>query len=182
MAAPGGGGKLDDGQTWTTNINAGTTSGRVWARTGCNFSKCGHGCCETGDCNGLLQCQAYGKPPNTLAEFALSQFNNIDFFDISLVDGFNVPMTFTTEGGCQTRIECTDHMNSECPAQLKVPGGSKTDECYCNSGSCSPNICTRFYRGFRLAAYGYPKDDKLSLYTCPAGTNYRVLFCPTASY
>jgi hypothetical protein len=36
---------------------------RIWARTTCNFDGAGRGRCETGDCNGLLQCQAYGQPP-----------------------------------------------------------------------------------------------------------------------
>ncbi|KAK9276839.1 hypothetical protein L1049_006376 [Liquidambar formosana] len=44
---------------------------------------------------------AYGAPPNTLAEYALNQFNGLDFFDISLVEGFNVPMDFSpTSYGC----------------------------------------------------------------------------------
>jgi hypothetical protein len=27
-------------------------------------------------------------------------------------------------------------------------------------------------------AYSYPKDDATSIYTCPGGTNYQVIFCP----
>ncbi|ONI06996.1 hypothetical protein PRUPE_5G094000 [Prunus persica] len=38
-------------------------------------------------------------------EYALNQYNNLDFFDISLVDGFNVPMDFSpTSNGCTKGI------------------------------------------------------------------------------
>ncbi|CAH8272995.1 unnamed protein product [Arabidopsis lyrata] len=66
---------------------------RIWGRTNCNFDSSGRGRCETGDCNGGLQCTGWGQPPNTLAEYALNQYNNLDFYDISLVDGFNIPMS-----------------------------------------------------------------------------------------
>ena len=75
-------------------MNAGTTGGHIWARTWCSFNRSGHGSCQTGDYGGLLQCEAYGTLPNTLAEFTLNQYQNLDFFDISLVDGFYVPMDF----------------------------------------------------------------------------------------
>ncbi|KAJ9706632.1 hypothetical protein PVL29_001881 [Vitis rotundifolia] len=100
-AVPGGGRRLDPRQSWSLTVRAGTTGARIWARTGCNFDGAGRGHCQTGDCGGLLQCTAYGTPPNTLAEFALNQFSGKDFYDISLVDGFNVPMAFNpTSNGC----------------------------------------------------------------------------------
>ena len=33
----------------------------------------------------------------------------------------------------------------------------------------------------RPDAYSYAKDDQTSTFTCPAGTNYRVDFCPLTS-
>lgn len=98
---------------------AGTTLGRIWARTGCNFDGAGKGKCQTGDREGLLECDAYGQPPNTLAEYALNQFSNLDIFDISLVDGFNVPMEFSlTSSGCTRSICCTANVNGQCPNEL----------------------------------------------------------------
>ncbi|CAD6206057.1 unnamed protein product [Miscanthus lutarioriparius] len=73
-AVPGGGQQLDNGQTWSIDVPAGTTGGRVWARTGCSFDGSGNGRCQTGDCGGVLQCTQYGQPPNTLAEYGLNQF------------------------------------------------------------------------------------------------------------
>ncbi|XP_065048280.1 protein P21-like [Musa acuminata AAA Group] len=184
-AVPGGGRQLDPSQTWTININPGTTGGRVWARTDCSFDGSGSGSCQTGDCGGLLECQGYGTPPNTLAEFALNQFQNMDFIDISLVDGFNVPMDFSPTSGDCRGIRCSADINGQCPAELRAPGGCnnpctvfKTDEYCCTSGSCGPTNYSMFFKNNCPDAYSYPKDDATSTFTCPGGTNYRVVFCP----
>ncbi|KAG6530899.1 protein P21-like [Zingiber officinale] len=183
----GGGNRLNSGQSWTININAGATGGRIWARTGCSFDGNGRGSCQTGDCGGVLQCQGYGRPPNTLAEFALNQFNNLDFFDISNVDGYNVGLDFSpTSGGCRG-IRCAANIVGECPAQLRAPGGCNnpctvfgTQQYCCNNGPCDPTDFSRFFKTRCPDAYSYPQDDRTStvVFTCPGGTNYRVTFCP----
>ncbi|MCD9644746.1 hypothetical protein HAX54_033175 [Datura stramonium] len=186
-AVPGGGRRLDTGEAWMVNIPAGTTQGRIWARTGCNFDESGKGKCQTGDCNGLLECQGFGAPPNTLAEYALNQFGNSDFFDISLVDGFNLPMEFSpTSGGCTGGISCTADINGQCPDALRTPGGCnnpctvfKTDEYCCTSGTCGPTSYSTFFKNRCPSAYSYPQDDTTSTFTCPEGANYKVVFCPT---
>ncbi|XP_056174107.1 protein P21-like [Syzygium oleosum] len=185
-AVPGGGRQLDRGQTWPLDVAAGTTEARIWARTNCRFDGSGRGSCETGDCGGLLQCQAYGVSPNTLAEFALNQYMNMDFIDMSLIEGFNVPMEFSsTSGGCNRVIKCTADIIGQCPAALKVTGGCngpcpifKTDQYCCNSGSCGPTDYSRYFKDRCPDAYSYPKDDATSVFTCPGGTNYKVVFCP----
>ena len=191
-AVPGGGQQLDNGQTWSIDVPAGTTGGRVWARTGCSFDGSGSGRCQTGDCGGVLRCTQYGQPPNTLAEFGLNQFQGQDFIDISLVDGFNVPMDFLPAGGgsgCpKGGPRCDADVAAQCPAALQAPGGCdnpctvfKTDE-YCCTGpaanSCGPTDYSRFFKGLCPDAYSYPKDDDTSTYTCPGGTDYNVVFCP----
>ncbi|KAG5573167.1 hypothetical protein H5410_062933 [Solanum commersonii] len=82
-------------------------------RTNCNFDGNGRGKYESeiGDCNGLLECQGYGSPPNTLAEFALNQPNNLDFVDISLVDGFNIPIEFSPINGGGRNLLCNTPIN-----------------------------------------------------------------------
>jgi hypothetical protein len=90
--------------------------GRVWGRTNCTVN--GDSCaCETGDCFNKLDCefsvsealmkppgfcqllliQDQGATPATLAEFNLAGgFNGMQtFYDISLVDGYNIPMAIT---------------------------------------------------------------------------------------
>ncbi|KAL9406419.1 hypothetical protein Peur_003391 [Populus x canadensis] len=123
-AVPGGGRQLNNGETWTISADPGTTQARIWARTNCQFDGAGRGNCQTGDCNGLLACQGYGSPPNTLAEYAIGQFANQDFIDISNIDGFNVPMEFSSaSAGCTRVIKCTADIVGQCPNELKVPGG-----------------------------------------------------------
>ncbi|CAL9172569.1 unnamed protein product, partial [Musa hybrid cultivar] len=194
-AIPGGGLQLDQGQTWVIDVidvnNNGTsfTGSRIWARTGCSFDGSGHGRCQTGDCGGVLDCKAYGSPPNTLAEFAVNQFNNIDYFDVSLVDGFNVPMEFSPITGNCSAIRCSADINGRCPAELWTPGGCnnpctvfKTDEYCCNSGSCGPTTYSKFFKSNCPDAYSHPKDDATWTFTCPSGGGgYKVIFCPSGS-
>ncbi|XP_052199719.1 thaumatin-like protein [Diospyros lotus] len=184
-AIPGGGRRLDQGETWSINVRSGSTLGRFWGRTNCNFDEKGRGHCQTGDCDGLLECKGYGTPPNTLAEYALKQFSDLDFYDISLVDGFNVAMEFTpTTGNCRG-LKCTADINQQCPTELKAPGGCNnpcrvfnTSEYCCTSGNCNPTTYSKFFKQRCPDAYSYPKDDQTSTFTCPSGTDYRVAFCP----
>lgn len=192
-AVPSGGGKqLDAGQQWTIDVPAGTTGGRVWARTGCDFDGNGNGRCQTGDCGGVLQCTGYGQAPNTLAEFGLNKFNDLDFLDISLIDGFNVPMDFLpadgTAGCDKGGPRCDADVTAQCPSELKAPGGCNNactvfkEDRYCCTGTaadnCGPTDYSRFFKGQCPDAYSYPKDDQTSTFTCPGGTNYQVVFCP----
>ncbi|CAD5168935.1 unnamed protein product [Musa acuminata subsp. malaccensis] len=188
-AVPGGGRQLDRGQTWVLDVNPGTTGGRIWARTGCSFDGSGSGSCQTGDCGGVLACQGYGSPPNTLAEFALNQFDNLDFLDVSLVDGFNVPMEFSPITGNCSAIRCLADIKGQCPAELWTPGGCnnpctvfKTDEYCCTSGSCGPTNYSNFFKSNCPDAYSYPKDDATSTFTCPGNGDYKVIFCPSDGY
>ncbi|XXG68586.1 hypothetical protein AAC387_Pa06g1642 [Persea americana] len=180
----GGGQQLDPGQTWTINVITGTTETRIWGRTGCTFGSNGRGRCLTGDCGGVLQCSTPGQPPNTLAEYSLNK--KLDMFDISLVDGFNVPMGFSpTSGGCTRGINCTADINSQCPNELRAPGGCnnpctvfKTNQYCCNSGSCGTTNYSRFFKDRCPNAYSYPLDVSGTAFSCPPKTNYSIVFCP----
>ncbi|KAF2421115.1 Osmotin, thaumatin-like protein [Tothia fuscella] len=66
-------------------------NGRVWGRTNCTFDTKGVGSCRTGDCAGHLECSATGAAA-TLAEFNLPAYKDKSFYDISLVDGYNLPL------------------------------------------------------------------------------------------
>ncbi|KAL8106754.1 osmotin-like protein OSML13 [Apium graveolens] len=185
----GGGRRLNTNEEWSFNTPPGTDKSRIWGRTKCNPDGSG---CETGDC-GRLECTQYGKAPNTLAEYALNQnspgyYTNLDFFDISLVDGFNIPMEFgpvnNSGGKCEAR-RCTADINGQCPGKLRVPGGCnnpcttfKEERYCCNNGPCGPTDLSRFFKDRCPTSYSYPQDDPTSLFTCPGGTNYKVVFCP----
>nr|CAD1819588.1 unnamed protein product [Ananas comosus var. bracteatus] len=181
-ASPGGGAQLNPGQSWTFNVADGTTGGRVWARTGCSFDSNGNGHCQTGDCGGVLACTGYGQNPNTLAEYALNQSGGLDYFDISLVAGFNVPLSFKpTSNGCTSGPSCAADINASCPAALRVPGGCDdpctifgTPEYCCPSGSsCNPTGYSKFFKGQCPQAFSYPDDYAGTTFTCPGNTNYQ---------
>lgn len=63
-------------------------AGRFWPRTWCDS---GSKHCQTGDCGNRLECSgAGGNPPASLVEITLKGDAGNDFYDISLVDGFNI--------------------------------------------------------------------------------------------
>ncbi|KAI9110625.1 hypothetical protein K1719_018491 [Acacia pycnantha] len=80
----------------------------------------------TGDCGGQLYCRLSGQPPATLAEFSLNKWNNLDFYDISVIDGFNVPMEFSPTSNCRG-LRC---YADKCPdAYLYPEDNTKTHSC-----------------------------------------------------
>ncbi|KAK7018285.1 thaumatin-like protein, partial [Favolaschia claudopus] len=117
------------------------TAGRIWPRTQCDFSSNpGPNSCVTGGCNGGLECDPHtgtGVPPATVAEFTLSGGGTTDNYDVSLVDGFNVPITVTNTVGCDIP-SCPTDLNPTCPSELSVadPSG-KIAGCY---SSCKANL------------------------------------------
>ncbi|KAH8886771.1 Osmotin, thaumatin-like protein [Thozetella sp. PMI_491] len=97
---PGTGGfELGPGETSRLFVSY-DWQGRIWGRTNCTFddNKNGVGgsgaACLTGDCFGVLDCKVTGAVPVTLAEFNLWGGANggQTFYDISLVDGYNLPL------------------------------------------------------------------------------------------
>ena len=190
--AAGGGFQLNAGTSYSfdTPWTNGVWGGRIWGRTGCNAAGAS---CATGNC-GQTQCGgAGGAPPATLAEFTIPQ-SGTTFYDVSLVDGYNLEMR--VEGaGCPT-IGCTSDLNTSCPAELQVrDGGGRvvaclsacekfgTDAYCCRGANGSPATCpaTGYSRIFKAAcpqAYSYAYDDLTSTFVCQNQTRYTVTFCP----
>ncbi|CAN6339113.1 unnamed protein product [Urochloa humidicola] len=121
----GGGRQLNSGEAWTFGVPAGTGSGRVWGRTGCSFNG-NSGSCATGDCGGALSCTLSGQPPMTLAEFTIGGAK--DFYDISVIDGYNLAMSFSCSTG--DRLVCR---SSSCRDAYLFPNNNKTHACSGNS-------------------------------------------------
>ncbi|CDP16245.1 unnamed protein product [Coffea canephora] len=185
-ASPGGGRRLDKGQSWPLDVAPGTANARIWGRTSCKFDANGQGQCQTGDCSGRLECQGYGKPPNTVAEFALNRLNNQDVIDIKLVEGFNIPLGISSVTSSCRDIRCSAPIVDQCPTQLRTRGGCnnpctvfKTNKYCCANGpqNCGPTNFSKFFKDRCPDASSYP-GDAASFVTCPSGTNYRVVFCP----
>nr|GLL38530.1 thaumatin-like protein 1 [Ipomoea trifida] len=174
-------------------------SGRFWGRTGCNFDDSGQGSCLTGDCgSGQMECNGEGaQPPATLAEFTLGAGGSQDFYDVSLVDGFNLPMMVDVSGGGSGRCAptgCGDDLNLKCPAELRTEGGRacrsacdafKTPQ-YCCSGAyaspstCSPSVYSQIFKSVCPKSYSYAYDDTTSTFTC-TDADYIITFCPPSS-
>ncbi|KAG8528858.1 uncharacterized protein KY384_006547 [Bacidia gigantensis] len=102
-----GGFKLDSGDSRSLTVGA-DWQGRVWGRTNCSFNAQGTGpgnnggnngggrACGTGDCGGIVNCRATGETPVSLAEFTLASPSGQTFYDISLVDGYNIPIAIVS--------------------------------------------------------------------------------------
>jgi hypothetical protein len=122
----GGGFQLNSGQTSSINVPAGTSSGRIWGRTGCSFNG-GRGSCQTGDCAGALYCTLSGQPA-TLAEYTIGGGGANDYYDISVIDAYNLPMDFSCSTGVALR--CRD---PSCPDAYHHPNDRATHGCNGNS-------------------------------------------------
>lgn len=127
LTAPGRPQLIDDGvhlrPGHAINITAPEGwSGRFWGRHGCTFDSSGSGNCITGDCGGKLKCAGTGgTPPASLAEFTLDSPEG-DFYDVSLVDGYNMPVSIIPSGGygrCKA-VKCRSDLNQNCPGGLEV--------------------------------------------------------------
>ncbi|KAJ1380652.1 Thaumatin, conserved site [Sesbania bispinosa] len=136
-------------------------SGRFWARHDCVFDAAGRGHCATGDCGGALFCNGIGgTPPATLAEFTLG--NDQDFYDVSLVDGYNLPLAITPfkgTGKC-SYAGCVRDLNAMCPVGLQVRSRDQKHVVACRSACSAFNsakyCCTGPYGSPQ--AYGSYED------------------------
>lgn len=174
-------------------------SGRFWGRTGCSFDGAGRGSCLTADCgSGEIECNGAGAaPPATLAEFTLGSgaVSSLDFYDVSLVDGYNLPMIVEGTGGTGAcgSTGCVTDLNRQCPAELKAAnGGACRSACekfetpeYCCSGAygspatCKPSKYSEMFKSACPRSYSYAYDDATSTFTC-SGADYTVTFCPSS--
>lgn len=177
-------------------------SGRFWGRTGCTFDpNTAQGSCSTGDCgSNQMECNGAGAtPPATLAEFTIgssTQSSIQDFYDVSLVDGYNLPMAVEAHGGsgvCQT-TGCITNLNRMCPTELRwAEGESCKSACeafgspeYCCNGAygspstCRPSVYSEMFKSACPRSYSYAYDDATSTFTC-TGADYTITFCPSAT-
>ncbi|MBA0596777.1 hypothetical protein Gorai_013586, partial [Gossypium raimondii] len=82
--------------------------------------------CATADCgSGQITCNGAGAiPPASLIEFTLAASGGQDFYDVSLVDGFNLPLSVIPQGGSAGcgATGCPANVNAACPPELQVKG------------------------------------------------------------
>ncbi|RZC70693.1 hypothetical protein C5167_033931 [Papaver somniferum] len=173
-------------------------SGRLWGRQGCCFDQNGKGRCVTGDCARQLHCQGTGgEPPASVVEMTLGTSTSpLHYYDVSLVDGFNLPVSMVPVGGgvgCGI-AGCETDLNICCPSALEVKQGDKVVGCksaclaakspkYCCTGdyatpqTCKATVFAKLFKAICPRAYSFAYDDSSSLRTCRA-PRYVITFCP----
>lgn len=115
--------ELSPGSNKTQSVSS-DWQGRVWGRTNCSFDAQGQSgggrACQTGDCGGVVQCQATGETPTTLAEFTLSGAEGSSYYDISMVDGYNLPMAIVLVANGQSSLSSipANETNPSCVASV----------------------------------------------------------------
>ncbi|KIJ56341.1 hypothetical protein M422DRAFT_150973 [Sphaerobolus stellatus SS14] len=199
--------QADAFSTTTFSVPDNWQAGRIWGRRDCDFSIAGPNSCLDGGCNGGLLCDPHtgvGVPPATLAEWTLGINGQPDFYDVSMVDGYNLPMRIDNNVGCPI-ADCPVDLGPNCPAPLIGPFDSTGFPVGCKSAcfanldgdqANSPNCCSgsfdtpatcpssgvEFYSYFKSNcpnAYAYPYDDATALKMCPSSLNadYTLTFC-----
>ncbi|XP_068310405.1 osmotin-like protein [Pyrus communis] len=173
-------------------------SGRIWARTHCTQNG-PHFSCLTGDCGGRLECNgAGGATPSTLAQISLHHGGPADLYSygVSLVDGFNVPLTVTPHEGhgvCPV-VGCKANLLATCPDRLKVtsPKGVVacksaceafgTDELCCRNHYNSPQTCrasgySQFFKQACPTTFTFAHDSPTLMHQCSSPRELKVIFC-----
>ncbi|KAL8532027.1 hypothetical protein ACS0TY_008580 [Phlomoides rotata] len=165
-------------------------SGRFWGKTGCTFDSISQVSCHTGDCSFEdAGCNITGV---TLVEFTLAIGDNNDFYDVSLVNGFNLPVLVQPSGGSGqcAPTGCPKDLNRLCPPELRTRDGACLSTCtafnttgdcctgeYDSPATCKPSNYTRVFKEACPQAYAYPYDDPSNIFTC-INANYFITFCP----
>lgn len=175
--------------------------GRMWGRSGCNVSG-NSATCASGDCGGLLACNGIGGQPASLVEFLFDGWAGTnatqDYYDISLVDAFNLPVAIKPNGGsgvCHAP-SCSANILASCPADLQVKDSSgkvvtclssctkyQTDDTCCRgahdtSATCPAPEGAKVFKSACPDAYSYAYDDGTSTWNCTNPSGYTITFCP----
>ncbi|KAF9598973.1 hypothetical protein IFM89_033318 [Coptis chinensis] len=165
----------------------------MWFRTGCSLQSLQF-ICETGDCGDdhEVPCDG-GQPvyPVTLVNLAINGLSVR--YEVSLIHGFNVPVTIQSDGACSSPIGCSHDLNKECPTKLMAKNSkgitvacrnacdALKDPSYCctgATGACQPNKYSEVFKKFCPLAHVYPREDNPPIYECSASKNYTIVMCP----
>ena len=133
---------------------------------------------------------AYQNGPFTLAEINMDSRTganwHLDWYDVSLVDGYNLPMLFYPLPGtyyhdslaldqavgrqgwtCGGQNDCVADLYLTAPASmLKLAANGDTNGFYCSGDVGSP--CAALKKAACPTSYSFPYDDPHSLFTCPS--------------
>ena len=193
-----GGFKLDAGESQSFQVPSNWISTRIWGRTNCTYQNQNDGSvklvCGTGDCTKGEECMGAGSNDVSLAEFTLG---TSDTYDVSLVDGFNLPIAIVPSqfpalarsqnefiyAQCR-QTYCANDLNLDCPPVSQVLFGTQVvgcksscntfqkDEYCCRGDFGTPDKCSRpavseMSKKRCPLSYTYAYDDHTSTFTCP---------------
>ena len=151
---PSTGWEMKTGREFSMPVSGSSVAARFWARTDCKWVgdkfQCSTGDCGTPMNNFGIECKGItGQAPATLVEFTLSTSGAPDFYDMSNVDGYNIPVYFGPTPGSFSYVDNPDlgKFNcgspscnldtSRCPRELQFKGASGRTYCY--------SICAAIY-------------------------------------
>ncbi|KAK7307471.1 hypothetical protein VNO77_40571 [Canavalia gladiata] len=167
-------------------------SGKLWGRTLCYVDETGKFSCVTGDCgSSTVECAGgNASPPVTVVEFSMNGPGGLDLVDVSVVEGFNLPVMVEAEGsGKGEWIGCVGNLNEACPAELKVTIGGDDVACrtacqafgnpqFCciTAETCNSSIYHDFFKTAcpRARLYAY---QPLSTTFPSLSAHYVITFC-----
>ncbi|KAH7528124.1 pathogenesis-related thaumatin-like protein 3.5 [Ziziphus jujuba] len=145
----------------------------------------------------------------TIATFMLNGTDGLDHYEVSFKNRYNLPMLVVpvhdgsgsgSGGHCRT-AGCTVNLTSLCLPELRFsqeslgcksacqafgdPNFCCTSNCSNGTGltdstPCNPNFYTEFFKNACPEANSFV-DDRSSLFSCPFGKDYSILFCPSPS-
>ncbi|KAF8265823.1 thaumatin, partial [Lactarius quietus] len=195
------------------NVPDNWSIGHIWGRRDCNFNTANPGpdACLDGGCPGGLLCTGQVnqfKLTLTVAEFTLSTDPNVpDYYDISLIAGFNLPMRIDNDAYCGVP-QCSVDLGTNCPIPLQEPYKPAGFPTGCNSAckaglaadpNNDPNCCSgkydsaatcppsgvQYYSYFKsncpdTYAYVFDGSSGTSAFSCPSHFQaaYYITFCP----
>jgi hypothetical protein len=121
-----------------------------------------------------------GAEHHTLAEMTLNtDFNDFDWYDISHVDAFNLPMQIVPDDFAKCRtLTCAANLLPNCPNEgLYRDSNGAVTACVSPDRNNASSPVARYFDAACSDAYSWSGDDAQSMVAC-AGEDYDVVFCP----
>ncbi|KAH8958452.1 hypothetical protein BDL97_06G025100 [Sphagnum fallax] len=157
---------LGSGASQLIDVGTSWPGGLIWGYPG--------GSADPADCN-------TAKPQADLAEFTINSPNSQDYYDISNVRAYNLPLQIAPSSGSTCgSLSCTiNNLNSFCQSPNTLTPGPG-DGCYNVDGpnTSSPTPGTQQFDNACPEATSYSTDETGKVLSCQTGTNYEVVFCP----
>ncbi|KAK1384075.1 thaumatin-like protein 1b [Heracleum sosnowskyi] len=178
--------------------------GQFWGRTHCAEDSTGNFTCLTGDCgSGRPACfdSRASARLATITEFATNISDGMDIFDVSVVNGYNLPILIVPKDKSGAIADCSStscsmDLNTTCPPELKVMSSDGEqvacqsactafgDAKHCCTGAysgqdkCKPTSYTKVFKTACPTAHSILYDNDNTTFVC-TDADFLITFCPT---